>query len=285
MINDAVHIPPPYCLRCAYGLSYPGCALRCAWALEETIQNMGPETVSAFLAETVSGGSLAAYPPPFGYLTAIREICDRHEVLLILDEVMCGMGRTGQWFACQHEKVTPDLITLGKGLAGGTVAISTLGVHKKHFECVCASGGNFVHGGTFSHHAVAASAALAVIRIMETEQLVARVARKGPVLGEMLNAHLGDQPWVGDIRGIGFLWGVELVENRKTLKPFSRKKQVAEKVWQALFDRGVIAYKSAGFANGDGDAIIVAPPFIMSDNELHTVCERLGNAVKETFGR
>ena len=285
MLNDAVHIPPPYCLRCAYGLTYPDCALRCAWALEETIQNMGPETVSAFLAETVSGGSLAACPPPAGYLSAVREICDRYDVFLILDEVMCGMGRTGQWFACQHEKVRPDMVTLGKGLAGGTLAISALGVQQKHFEAVCANGGNFVHGGTFSHHAVAAAAALAVIRIMEAEQLVARVARLGPMLEEMLDAHLGDLPWVGDIRGIGFLWGVELVENRSALKPFSRKQQIAEKVWQALFDQGVMTYKSTGFAGGAGDAIIVAPPFIISNPDLHAVCERLRAAIKETLGR
>ena len=223
MLNDAVHIPPPYCLRCAYGLSYPECALRCAGALEEAILNMGSETVSAFMAETVSGASLAILPPPAGYLTAVREICDRHDVLLILDEVMCGMGRSGQWFACQHEGVNPDMVTLGKGLSGGTVAISALGVQQKHFDCVCADGGNFVHGGTFSHHAVAAAAALAVIRIMEAEQLVARVARKGPVLGKMLTEHLGELPWVGDIRGVGFLWGVELVADSKTRQPFPRR--------------------------------------------------------------
>ena len=285
LLNDAVHIPPPYCLRCAYGLTYPECALRCAGALEEAILNMGPETVSAFLAETVSGASLAAYPPPAGYLTAVREICDRHDVLLILDEVMCGMGRTGQWFACQKEGVTPDMVTLGKGLSGGAVAISALGVQQKHFEMVCADGGNFVHGGTFSHHAVAAAAALAVVRIMEAEQLVARVARKGPVLGKMLAEHLGELPWVGDIRGMGFLWGVELVADRKTLQPFARQRQVTEKVWQTLFENGVITYKSTGFVAGDGDAIIVAPPFVMTDRELRTVCKRLGAAIKETLGR
>jgi adenosylmethionine-8-amino-7-oxononanoate aminotransferase len=286
MLSDAVHIPAPYCLRCAFGLTHPDCALRCALALEDTIQHMGPETVSAFLVETVSGGSLAAYRPPQGYLTTVRDICDRHDVLLILDEVMCGMGRTGEWFACQHEKITPDLVTLGKGLAGGALAISALGVRQDHFESVCANGGNFVHGGTFTHHGgAAAAAALATIRILEEEQLVLRVAQKGPMLGAMLNAHLGNLPWVGDVRGLGFLWGVELVEDRNTLKPFARENRIAEKVWQALFDRGVLTYKSTGFAHGEGDALIIAPPFIMSDDDLRTVCESLGAAVKETLGR
>jgi adenosylmethionine-8-amino-7-oxononanoate aminotransferase len=284
MLADAVHIPPPYCLRCAYGLTYPGCELRCATALEDTIQNMGPETVSAFLAETVSGGTLAAYPAPEGYLTAIRTICDRYDVLLILDEVLCGMGRTGHWFACQHEGVAPDLVTLGKGLAGGSLAISALGVQQNHFDCIAAAGGGFVHGGTFSHHGVAAAAALATIRIMEDEQLVARVARKGPVLGEMLAARLGDLPWVGDIRGRGFLWGVELVADAKTQQPFERRHQVAERVWQALFDRGIIVYKSTGLAGIDGDAIIVAPPFVTSTSDLETVGDALRAAVIDTLG-
>ena len=284
LLTDAVHIPPPYCLRCTFGLSYPGCALRCATALEDAIQNLGPETVSAFMAETVSGGSLAAYPPPEGYLTAVRDICSRYDVLLILDEVLCGMGRTGQWFACQHEGVSPDLVTLGKGLAGGTLAISALGVQKQHFERVCADGGAFIHGGTFTHHGVAAAAALAVVAILEEEDLVGRVARYGPLLGDMLTEKLDALPWVGDIRGIGFLWGVELVADRDTLQAFPRRKQVAERVWQALYDQGVIAYKSTGLAGTDGDAIMIAPPFVISPEDLQEVCTKLGKAITATLG-
>jgi hypothetical protein len=254
-------------------------------ALEDAIQNMGSETVSAFMAETVSGGTLAACAPPEGYFSTVREICSRYDVLLILDEVLCGMGRTGEWFACQHEGVSPDLITLGKGLSGGTLAISALGVQKRHFECVCADGGTFIHGGTFTHHGVAAAAALAVVEIMEQENLVDRVAQQGPVLGEMLANELGELPWVGDIRGRGFLWGVELVSDRDTLQPFPRREKVAQRVWQALYDQGVIVYKSTGLAGIDGDAILIAPPFIMSPGDLQVVCTKLGRAITTTLGQ
>ena len=158
LLNDAIHIPPPYCLRCSYGLKYPKCGCRCALALEETIQNAGPETVSAFLAETVSGGTLAAYPPPPGYFPIIRKICDKYNVLLILDEVMCGLGRTGKWFASEHFGVIPDMVIMGKGLGGGAIALSAVGVQSGHYDAICRGSGTFVHGGTFTHHGPAAAA-------------------------------------------------------------------------------------------------------------------------------
>ena len=284
LLSDAVHIPPPYCLRCSYGLRFPECRLRCALALEETILNLGPETVSAFLAETVSGGTLAAYPPPTGYFSIIREICDRYDVLLILDEVMCGMGRTGRWFACEHQDIIPDMITLGKGLSGGTVALSAVAVRSMHFDLIREKSGVFVHGGTFSHHSVAAAAGLAVVRILEREKLVERVARYGSVLSDMLRENLFDLPWTADIRGIGFLWGIELVRDRKTNTPFDRKEQVTEKLWEAMFQKGVIVYKSTGIAGIHGDALLVAPPFIITVDEIRRIAETLREAILETLG-
>ncbi len=239
--------------------------------------------MSAFLAETVSGGTLAAYPPPEGYFSAIRDICDRYEVLLILDEVLCGMGRTGQWFACQHYDVSPDLMTLGKGLSSGTLAISAVGVQQRHFDTICRDGGGFIHGGTFSHHPVAAAAALEVIRILEGERLVERVARRGPLLGDVLKNTLSGLDWVADIRGIGFLWGVELVKDKTTLSPFPRDRGVAEKVWQALYEKGVIAYKSTGLAGIDGDAILIAPPYIMPADDFDIVASALCDSVVEVL--
>ena len=283
MLSEVVHIPPPYCLRCSYGLQHPTCGLRCAHALEEELLNIGPETVTAFLAETVSGGTLAAYPPPPGYFKIIREICDRYDVLLILDEVLCGMGRTGRYFACEHYDVTPDLMTIGKGLAGGALPLSAIGVQNAHFKAIREQLGAFMHGGTFSHHPVTAAAGLTVLQILQNEKLVERVAAMGPELGRLLKDRLGDHPHVGDIRGLGFLWGLELVQDKTTLAPFPREQKITEKVWQTAFDRGVIFYKSTGLAGRDGDALLVAPPFIMEQAEMELAADTLRTALDQVL--
>ena len=284
MLSEVVHIPPPYCLRCSYGLKYPACGVRCALALEDTIENIGPETITAFLAETVSGGTLAAYPPPQEYWPIIRQICDHYRILLILDEVMSGMGRTGKWFACQHYNVVPDIITLGKGISGGVLALSAVGVRSEHFETVQRGSGTFMHGGTYSHHPVAAAAGSAVVRILEEEKLVQRVAEMGSTLGGLLKDHLADHPHVGDVRGIGFMWGVELVRDKKTNTPFDRSEQIAEKVYEAAFKRGVLVYKATGLAGTHGDAFLVAPPFIIDNREMESAADAIRQALDDTLG-
>ncbi len=194
------------------------------------------------------------------------------------------MGRTGRWFACEHQDVIPDMITLGKGLSGGTVALSAVAVQSTHFDLIREKSGVFVHGGTFSHHSVAAAAGLAVVRILEREQLVERVARYGSVLGDMLRENLCDLPWTADVRGIGFLWGIELVRDRETNAPFDRNDQVAEKLWEAMFQKGVIVYKSTGITGIHGDALLVAPPFIITEDEMRRIAETLREAILETLG-
>ncbi|MCU0604578.1 MAG: aspartate aminotransferase family protein [Desulfobacterales bacterium] len=283
MLRDAVHIPPPYCLRCSYGLSFPACGLRCALALDETIQNIGPPAVSAFIAETVGGASIAVCPPPEGYWPLVREICDRHGVLLILDEVMCGMGRTGKWFAAGHYGVVPDLLVLGKGLSGGTLALSAVATTTALMEAVRASNGNFAHGGTFSHSGIACAAGLAAVRILERDNLVERAADLGRRIGERLHAALADSPRVADIRGIGMMWGVEFVQDRQTLKPFPRSEKLTERLWQALFDQGVILYKSIGMAGTDGDGLIVAPPFVITEDEIDLVADRIDKSLRKVL--
>jgi len=283
LLADAVHIAPPYCLRCSYGLVHPDCGLRCALALDETIQNLGPEVVSAFLAETVSGASLAAYPPPPGYWKLIREICDRHDVLLIQDEIMCGMGRTGRWFASEHFDVTPDIVTLGKGLSGGVIAMSAVGVQGKHYEAV-RSNGVFAHGGTYSHHPVAAAAALAAVRILERENLIERVADLGMKMGQKLTEKLGSHKHVGHIRGVGLLWGIEFVRNKGSLDPFPRSEQVAERLWHHLFHQGMVVYKSTGLAGTDGDALVVGPPFVIAQEEMDFLTDNLCWSVETILG-
>jgi adenosylmethionine-8-amino-7-oxononanoate aminotransferase len=285
MLRDAVHIPPAYCLRCSYGLTYPACHLRCALALDETIQNIGPDVVSAFVAETVGGASLAVCPPPPGYWPLVREICDRHQVLLILDEVMCGMGRTGKWFAAEHYHVVPDIMVLGKGISGGTLALSAVATSTAHMDMIRRKGGHFVHGGTFSHNSIACAAGLAAVRILEHEDLVERAAQLGLYLGHTLKEALVACPHVADIRGIGMMWGVELVREREKLTPFPRSEKVAEKLWQALFDRGYILYKSVGLAGMDGDGLIVAPPFVISEEEIRQVVNSLREVIYSLLPR
>jgi len=284
MLPEVVHIHPPYCLRCFYGKTYPGCDLRCAIELEQTIQNLGPETVCAFLAETVSGASLASYPPPSDYWPLIREICDRYNVLLILDEVMCGMGRTGKWFAVEHYGITPDIIILGKGMSGGTIALSAVGVQSKYFEIFRQSKTGFVHGGTYSHHPVAAAAGLATIAIMERDNLVDRAAKTGAFLGTQLTGRLEAHPQVIDVRGIGMLWGVELAKDKETLEPFPRRDKVIEQVWNYLFKEGIITYRSTGLAGTHGDALVVAPPFTIDRNDIEHLVDTIAKAVKIIFG-
>lgn len=284
MLRDAVHIPPPYCLRCSYGLTYPGCRLRCALALDETIQNIGPAVVSAFIAETVGGASIAVGPPPEGYWSLVREICERHGVLLILDEVMCGMGRTGRWFAAEHYGVVPDILVLGKGLSGGTLALSGVATTAAHVETVRRAAGNFAHGGTFSHNCIACAAGLAAVRILEREDLVTRAREVGTRIGQRLRAELADHPNVGDIRGLGMMWGIEFVQDRRTLQPFPRSRKLTEALWQAVFDRGVILYKSVGMAGTDGDGLIFAPPFVITEDEIDRVVACLREALAAVLG-
>jgi adenosylmethionine-8-amino-7-oxononanoate aminotransferase len=244
---------------------------------------MGADTVSAFLAETVSGGTLAACVPPEGYFKIIRQICDHYQVLLILDEVMCGMGRTGRWFACQHHEIVPDIVTLGKGLSGGSMALSAVGVRSNHFNMIRDKNAAFIHGGTFSHHPVAAAAGLATIHILEEEQLVDRVARLGHILGDLLKDRLAHHPHVADVRGIGFMWGVEIVEDKRTNRPFSRQEKVTERLWEVLFQEGILVYKSTGLAGTDGDALIIAPPFVITENEMALVADRIKMALDIVF--
>jgi adenosylmethionine-8-amino-7-oxononanoate aminotransferase len=281
MLKEAVHIPPPYCLRCSYGLTPDICGLRCAQMLAETIENLDADTVSAFIAETVSGGTLACYPPPPGYWELIREICDHYGVLLILDEVLCGMGRTGRWFAADHYSITPDIVTLGKGISSGAVALSAVGVQRDHFETVRKGSGAFIHGGTFSHHPVAAAAGVAVLDILEREQLVERVAQLGHVLGDKLHAALSDHPHVADVRGIGFMWGIELVQEQQGLVPFPRSAKITEQLWARLFEKGLVVYKSTGLAGADGDALIVAPPFILPEDKFDYIADTIRTTLDE----
>ncbi|MBA4358842.1 MAG: hypothetical protein C0405_14075 [Desulfovibrio sp.] len=226
---------------------------------------------------------MAAVPPPPGYWARVRDICDRWGVLLILDEVMAGMGRTGRWYACRHYDLLPDILTLGKGVSGGTLALSACATLERHFQGL-RTGGGFVHGGTYSHHPVAAAAGLAAVGIIEREGLVQRVDEMGRVLGGMLAQRLLKHKNVVDVRGIGFLWGVELAQDKATLTPFLRKEQVTERLWKELFKNGLITYKAVGLAGPDGDALVVAPPFVATEGDLEYIVATMEQGLAAVLG-
>jgi len=280
----AIHIPPPYCLRCHYKLTFPACNLRCAHALEDAINLEGSETIAAFIAEPVCGATLAAVVPPKEYNQVVADICRRHGVLFILDEVMSGMGRTGTWFAAEHFGLQPDIIVLGKGLGGGYLPLSAIGCREEQVSSVVDTFGGFIHGHTFSHHPVTAAAGLAVMDIIEREQLLPQVQRMGRLLGELL-VPLTDHPHVADVRGIGLMWGIEFVADQKTCTSFSRSEKVTERLFDALMKAGILVYKCAGVAGNEGDAIMLGPPFIITEDELSLMVHTLRKVVEDFFER
>jgi len=282
MLPASVHIPPPYCFRCHYHLTYPECNVRCARALDEAIKIEGANTISAFLAETILGSTIGAVVPPREYYDIIADICREHGILLILDEVMCGMGRSGKWFGVEHYGMDPDMMVLGKGLNGGYAPLSAVGCRSDHLELLRRENGNFIHGHTFSHHPVAAAAALAVVDILEKEDLVDRAQHLGAYLGQKLKTLL-DHPHVADVRGVGMMWAVEFAKDAETSAPFPRQLKLTEKIFDALMDAGVIAYKCTGFHEGRGDAIMLGPPFIIKKEELDRVAAAIVPALEKVL--
>ncbi|MBI1882013.1 MAG: aminotransferase class III-fold pyridoxal phosphate-dependent enzyme, partial [Chloroflexi bacterium] len=199
---------PPYCYRCPFNLTYPACGLRCAHALEDAIKINGKETISAFIAEPISGASLAAAVPPPEYWPLIREICNHYGLLLIADEVMTGFGRAGLWFAITAWGVEPDIITMAKGAGGGYFPLSITAVKTEDVKTIRAGHGDFVHGGTFSHHPIGAAVGLAVLRYLQAHNLIEASRIQGEKLEQKLRAAFGAHPHVGDIRGQGLMWGL-----------------------------------------------------------------------------
>ncbi|MFQ5398630.1 MAG: aspartate aminotransferase family protein [Anaerolineae bacterium] len=276
MVKDAPHIQPPYSYR------DPVSGREAADRLEASILTCGPKNVAAFIAEPISGASLGAAVPPDDYWTRIREICDQYGLLLIADEVIVGLGRTGQWWALDHWDVRPDILVTSKGLAGGYFPLGFMAVGTADVEQLRQAQGDFEHGGTFSHHAVGASAGLATLRIIQQEGLVENAAVMGALLGQRLCEALADHPNVGDIRGRGLLWGVELVQNRQTQQPFPASRHVAQRLWQRAFDAGLIIYYSQGCADGvNGDLIMLGPPLIVNQGQIDEIVELLRTAVWE----
>ncbi len=253
---------------------------RMADQLETEILRLGADNVAGFIAETVGGATLGAVAAVPGYFKRIREICDRHEVLLILDEVMCGMGRTGTMFACAQEGITGDLITVAKGLGGGYQPIGAVVVSGRIHEAFVRGSGAFMHGHTYLAHAVACSAALAVQTIIKEQHLLERVNETGRYLAAQLEQRFGGHAQIGDIRGRGLFRAVELVADRRTKAALDPALKLHSRVKAEAMRRGLCVYPTGGTIDGvRGDHVLLAPPYITSVAEIDMIVERLGEAV------
>jgi len=254
---------------------------RAAASLEAEILRHPPGTVAAFLAETVVGATAGSVPPVPGYFRRIREICDRHGVLLILDEVMSGMGRCGTLHACTAEGIAPDILVVAKGLGAGVQPIGAMLVSEAIVAALRDGSGSFQHGHTYLSHPVACAAALAVQRELREGGLIDRVAPMGAVLAELLTERFGNHAHVGDIRGRGLFWSIELVADRATREPFDPARKLHARVREAAMARGLLVYPMGGTIDGRrGDHVTLAPPFTVTEGELGMIVERLGDAVE-----
>ena len=275
------HVSAAYPYRAGEpGANALGDAEELADELDRAIEAAGPGTVAAFVAEPIVGATLAAAVPPDGYWPAIAEVCRRHGVLLIADEVMTGFGRTGRWFGLDHWGVRADILVAAKGATSGYFPFGFVAASGAVRDAVM-DGGGFVHGFTYSHHAVGSAVAGEVLRILEDERLVEAAAAKGDRLRALLDDRLGSHPNVGEIRGRGLLLGVELVADRETRAPFPRTERRTERVVRAGREAGVLLYSGTGLADGtNGDAIVLGPPFVVTDDELVEIADHLTEAIE-----
>jgi adenosylmethionine-8-amino-7-oxononanoate aminotransferase len=253
---------------------------RLAQELEDKIAELGGENVIAFVAETVVGATLGAVPAVPGYFRRVRDTCDRHGILLILDEVMCGMGRTGTLHACEQEEISPDLLAIAKGLGGGYAPIGALLMRQQIFDAIAVGSGAFQHSHTYMGHPLACAAALSVQRILHRDALLANVRRQGAYLARRLNERFGNHPYAGDVRGRGLFYGVELVADRASKEPFDPKLRLHARVKHEAMARGLMVYPMGGTADGTrGDHVLLAPPFIVDAPLVDEIVARLGEAI------
>lgn len=282
LLVEATHVSPCYAYRgkqageadAAYGE-------RLAAELEVEIRRLGGDKVIAFVAETVVGATLGAVPPVPGYFKRVRDVCNRHGALLILDEVMCGMGRCGALYAFEQEGIVPDLVAVAKGLGAGYQPIGATLVAKHVYETIVSGSGFFQHGHTYLGHAAACAGALAVQKRLHEDGLLARVNPLGSLLEKKLRAAFGNHSHVGDIRGRGLFWGVELVADRASKAPFDPKLRVHARVKKEALKAGLMCYPMGGTLDGvQGDHVLLAPPFIFEEAQLDELVRKLGTALE-----
>ena len=277
------HIAPCFCYHCPFEKTFPQCELACADDLQIQLLEHAREQAAAFIFEPVVGATLGAAVPPNGYAARIAEICRKNGILLIADEVMSGMGRTGKPFAVQHWNIEPDLILVGKGIASGYAPLGAVLVSARVIEAFERGSGVFMHGFTYQAHPVSTAAGNAVLDYLEAHNFFERVPPAGKTLREVL-APLQTHPHVGDIRGLGLLLGVEFVKNKATHEPFPKSENIAETIRQACLDENVLTYPTQGCLDGlHGDHILLAPPFTISTEESALIARALTSALAKVF--
>jgi adenosylmethionine-8-amino-7-oxononanoate aminotransferase len=281
LLIDVTHVAPCYAYRDQRsGESEVQYGQRLAQELDDAIVSAEPGCIIAFIAETVGGATAGALPPVPGYLKAVREVCDRHGVLLILDEIMCGMGRTGLLHAWETEDVVPDIQTIAKGLGGGYQPIGAVLANRRVVEAMREGSGFFQHGHTYLGHPAACAAALAVQQVIQREGLLVQVQDRGAYLRSSLHDRFESHPHIGDIRGRGLLLAIELVKDRADKTPFDPRFGLHARIKKEAMARGLACYPSSGTIDGErGDHVLLAPPYIISEYELDLVIERLSSAI------
>ncbi len=275
-------VPAPHCYRCYCGLTYPDCNVMCAYELERTILAEGPENVAAFILEPVIGTSAAASVPPDKYIQLVREICDKYDVLMITDEVLCGYGRSGRYLAMDLWNTTADIVTLGKGLGGGYTPLAAVLLHDKIYDVFKNNWGRFIHGYTYQGNPVSCAAGIAVNHFIKDNNLFEQVEEKGKILKEKLTDLAGKHDLIGDVRGVGLLLGLELVENRETKESYPASMSVSERAREKAMDEGLMVYTGVG-GTADvmpRDYLIIAPPFIIQEDEMDYLVKALDRTLE-----
>jgi adenosylmethionine-8-amino-7-oxononanoate aminotransferase len=277
-----LHVPTCYPYRYQGALAGETVGEAAARELEEAILREGPDTVAAFIAEPVGGSSTGASVPPKGHYKRIREICDKHDVVFIADEVLVGAGRTGKWAAMEHFGVSPDIMTMAKGISAGVVPLSAVLASRRIVDPIAKASGGFKHAQTFSHSPSICAAGLAAVRYIRKHDMVGRCAKMGAILHRKLKALL-DLPAVGDVRGIGLLAGIEFVADKKTKAPFPRRLLFAETFTDRAQEAGLMVWPNVGQADGEnGDLVCLAPPFVIKEAEIDEIVSRFKTALERT---
>lgn len=262
-------IPTPYCYRCPFSKDPENCNLECATAVESVIKKIGSENIAGIIMEPVVGASGGAITPSDAYFKIVRDICDKYDILLICDEVMTGLGRTGEWFGINNWNVEPDIIALGKGMSAGYTPISGVLFNQKIYNAINEGSGIAVYGHTYSGNPGSAAISLGVLNYIESNDLVTKVRNKEEIVRKKLNELKNRFEFIGDVRGKGLLWGVELVSSREKRTPFSRNLNIADIIVDMALEKGLLIYPVKNMINySEGDAFLIAPPFTISESEM-----------------